>query len=806
MPLALRTNRSAFTFPCQLLYSASIISFVLPTSGWAQSPQTGAVSASHTFSIPAQPLEAALREYMRQSGVQIGYESGDIAGRTGAAVNGVFGPGEALSRLLSGTGLTYRFTAPTAVRLELAPAAAAGAVQLGPVRVEGQSSELGASGYAGGEQTATSPVSGYVARRSTTATKTDTPIMEVPQSISVVTRDSVDARASVSLAQALEYLPGITPTLYGEDSRYDWSIARGIGDAYGNTYRDGQRQGAWIFAVPSLEPYGAERIEFLRGPASILYGSNVPGGLINYVSRRPQAEAYGEIRARLGTQDRYGLAGDTTGPLTSDGTILYRLTGMWEHYDLQLPDSDTSRIYVAPAVTFQPGPDTDITILADYQRDRTHGNAYPAEARDERYGKAIVQDGFDHLYRNQYSLAYEVNHRFSDVLSVHSKGRYDRITIDYNSTGYNLTDDPSVIDRYSEIYRDHVDAFAFDNYLQAALGNDEIRVTTIVGLDYRRNKGDWQYGYADSTSFNVDTGETTGSFVEPVSESLVKGRNRQVGLYGQSQIKIAERFVVLLGGRQDWYKAIDTSGSVPVISQRQNAFTGRAGIVYLHPNGLAPYFSYSESFLPQQGQDYSGDDFKPTTGRQYEIGLRYQPPSTNLTLAVAAFDLRQQNVLVTDPDHLNFSIQQGEVASRGVELEANASLADGFNLIASYTFNDVKTTKDTDPAVIGRRPVAVSRHRATAWAQYSIPQGVLAGLGVGLGVRYNSKTWDYANTFTTPGVTLFDGSLSYSSDRWTASLTGRNLAGKDYVTNCREVDRCPLGDARSLIAALTYRW
>jgi iron complex outermembrane receptor protein len=173
---------------------------------------------------------------------------------------------------------------------------------------------------------------------------------------------------------------------------------------------------------------------------------------------------------------------------------------------------------------------------------------------------------------------------------------------------------------------------------------------------------------------------------------------------------------------------------------------------------------------------------------------------------LALFDLRQQNVLVTDPDHVNFSIQQGEVTSRGIELEANASLAKGLDLTASYTFNDVKTTEDTDASVIGRRPVAVSRHRASAWAQYTAPSGTLAGLGAGLGIRYNSKTWDYVNSFTTPGVTLLDGSISYRFDRWTASLTGRNLFDKDYVTNCREENRCPLGDARSLIAALTYRW
>ncbi len=441
MLLALRTNRSAFSR--RLFCVASALSLVLPASAWAQSARSNAASASHSFAIPAQPLEAALQEYMQESGVQVGYESADVAGRTSGAVNGAFGPGEALSRLLSGTGLTYRFTAPTAVRLEPAPLADAGTVQLGPVRVEGDGRATGSvhSGrYAGIEETGTGPVDGYIARRSATATKTDTPIIETPQSVSVVSADRIEAIGANRIGDALAYTPGIK-AINGYDTRYDWVMLRGF-DAYSpGFYLDGlQLRNSANYAVWRTETYGAERVELLRGPASVLYGQNGPGGVINVVSKRPLSEPLHEIQAQIGNFSRYQIASDFGGPIGNDDRWSYRLTGLALDSDTQVDHVSDNRIYIAPAVTWRPSGNTSLTVLGHFQRLRSGtssvflplaGTLLPNPNGPIRPSTFTGEPDFDRFNQDQWTLGYLFEHRFGETWTIRQNARYGELKSDF---------------------------------------------------------------------------------------------------------------------------------------------------------------------------------------------------------------------------------------------------------------------------------------------------------------------------------------------------------------------------------------
>lgn len=308
-----------------------------------------------------------------------------------------------------------------------------------------------------------------------------------------------------------------------------------------------------------------------------------------------------------------------------------------------------------------------------------------------------------------------------------------------------------------------------------------------------------------TSPYDSVTGQGIGSFIAPTLEPTYIAVNRQVGVYVQNQTKIDDRFVVVLGARRDWHR-VDVRTSGTTNTEHNDALTGRIGAVWLAPGGWSPYVSYATSFQPQSGVDYRGERFDPTSGRQYEVGVRYEPPGTNAMFSAALFDILQQNVLATDPLHTNYSVQRGEVGSRGVELEANASLTKGLDLTASYSYTNARVTQDTDPALVGRKNGSVPAHRAAIWLSYGLSGDVLRGAKFGVGARYNSSVPDFDNTRWVPGVTLIDARLSYQLEQhWELAVNARNLFDKKFLVNC-SYGSCYLGDRREVVATVSYRW
>jgi iron complex outermembrane receptor protein len=291
-----------------------------------------------------------------------------------------------------------------------------------------------------------------------------------------------------------------------------------------------------------------------------------------------------------------------------------------------------------------------------------------------------------------------------------------------------------------------------------------------------------------------------------------KSESDHLGFYAQDQIKIQEKLVLLLGGRADFVKSeLTTLSSGAVSKQRDNAATGRAGLVYLFDSGFAPYASFSQSFTPQSGAAKNGNAFEPTEGTQYEAGFRYQPPNTNLMVNAAVYDLTQTNVLTTDPDDANYSVQTGEVRSRGVELESKASLGN-FNLIASYAYTDARTTKTNTAANLGERVALVPYHAVGLWADYSFKDWGLAGLKMGAGLRYLSSMHITGTTTNSPDVTTVDALVSYDFGAVNKAMAGavltlnaKNLLDEENLV-CVSLNGCRYSAPRTVIATLQYNW
>lgn len=764
-----------------------------------------AADVATAYDISAGPLNAALHRFVAQSGVFVAADGALTEGRSSPGLQGRYAPAEALQRLLAGTGLeglrqgdgSFALRKVPAVPVKVEATVSANETVLPVVKVTAPAEREGA----------TSPVAGYVAKRSTTGMKTETPTREVPQSISVVTRDSLDARGISSLAEALEYVPGFTGLSYGHDDRYDWSIARGIGETYSTNFRDGLKEAGSVYAVPRLNTYAVERVEYLRGPASLLFGSNIPGGAVNSITKRPTKEAQGEFRVRGGDIHRLGFGGDVSGPLGQDGNVLYRLVVEQERFDLPTPGSRKEERYFAPALTFRLSGDAELTLLGSLGQDRVNGDAYPYSYYEPVASAYIrvAEKGWDRFDRDQSSVGYLFDHRVNNSLSFHSRSRYSRIKLDYRVNFADSFVSSTVVNRYAQHIKDDAKVWQTDNYIEAKWTLNGLVNTALAGVDVSKVDGA-EYRGGDLTSpYDMAAGQGIGAFIAPTLAPTYIATNRQIGVYVQNQTKIDDRFVVVLGGRKDRHRVeVRTSGTT--VAERNDAFTGRIGGVWLAPAGWSPYVSYATSFQPQAGVDFSGSRFEPTTGRQYEVGVRYEPSGTNAMLSAALFDIRQQNVLVTDPLHTSFSVQRGEVGSRGLELEVNTSLTKGVDLIASYSYTDAKVTKDTDATLVGRKNGSVPAHKAAVWLSYALLGDSLRGMKIGVGARYSSKVPDFDNTRWVPGVTLFDARLGYQFDRhWELAVNARNLFDKVHLVNC-SYGSCYPGDRREVVATATYRW
>lgn len=654
-----------------------------------------------------------------------------------------------------------------------------------------------------------------VAKRSNVGTKTDTALRDTPQSISIITREQLDARGAVDLTQALEYSAGITAQPYGNDTRWNWSLVRGFSSGAANTGVDGLRLFGNNFATWDFEPYGMEQLAILRGPSSTLYGSNSPGGLFSWTSKRPTSEQLRELRIQGGTDQYHSIAMDLGGKVEGQDNLTFRLTALVRDRDLRDDYSTSERTFIAPSLAWKIDEKTNITFQTHYLKDKVDGNDdtstiyHPGHSRYGFPKKLFLGElGFTGLDREQYYYGYLLDHQVNDTFSLHQNFRYGQTNTVYKWHSVNLQSDGRTVKRTPlEIFDDTATSYHLDTYGQVNWESGALKHQTIAGIDYRHGNLEKWYGSGGSMpDLDIYGLNYSHSWVEPDTALTYKAKIIQTGIYAQDQIAIDDKWTATLSGRKDWY---ELNGLNPQDGTKthikQDAFTGRAGLVYHATSELSPYISYSESFEPQPGQDRHKRQFVPTTGQQYELGMQYEPTNMNARFTATLFDLHQQNVLTTDPDNTKFSIQTGEKTSKGLELEANIATIKGLNLTASYTQLNNKTTKSTNAAAIGRRTAGVSKHTAAIWLDTAKDDQAQYGWGGGIGARYIGSRYNSANTLQLRGVWLADAAIRYDSKDWQYKLNIRNLFDKEYEAVTYGTSSA-LGEERTIILTATRHW
>ncbi|MDM2911185.1 ferrichrome porin FhuA [Citrobacter sp. Cpo012] len=699
------------------------------------------------------------------------------------------------------------------------------------------------------QESAWGPAATIAARQSATATKTDTPIQKVPQSISVVTAEEMALHQPKSVKEALSYTPGVAVGTRGASNTYDYLIIRGFaadGQSQ-NNYLNGLKMQGNFYNDAVIDPYMLERAEVMRGPVSVLYGKSNPGGLLNMVSKRPTTEPLKEVQFKMGTDSLFQTGFDFSDALDDDGVYSYRLTGLARSANAQQQGAEEQRYAIAPSFTWRPDDKTNFTFLSYFQNEPETGyyGWLPKEGTVSKLpnGSRLPTDfneGADNntYSRNEKMVGYSFDHEFNDTFTVRQNLRYAQNKVSQKSVyGYGMCSDPLYTkdpanspcasipqsDWDHTLTRQYVDDneklqnFSVDTQLQSTFATGSLDHTLLTGVDYMRMRNDinswfgWAGSVAPSDIYNLDRSDFDfGSHPGPGAAYRVLNKQEQTGLYAQDQMQW-DKVLVTLGGRYDWAKQDSLNRVSGVLDSRDDRqFTWRGGVNYLFDNGVTPYFSYSESFEPNSQVGESGNIFAPSKGKQYEAGVKYVPSDRPIVLTGAVYQLTKTNNLMADPNGSIWSVEGGEIRSRGVEIETKAALSASVNVVGSYTYTDAEYTTDTNYK--GNTPAQVPKHMASLWGDYTLYDGALSGLTLGTGVRYTSSSYgDPANSFKVGSYTLVDALVRYDLARVgmagsNVALHVNNLFDREYVASCFNTYGCFWGAERQVVATATFRF
>lgn len=689
---------------------------------------------------------------------------------------------------------------------------AGSSIQLDTVVVQGGAARRQADGVA--------PVKGFVPEATTTGSKDAVPIEKIPQSVSVVGRDQIDATGAQKADEALRYTAGVFAQPFGVDSDTDWIYIRGFDATASGIYLDGLQNFSYGFGGFLTDSFGLERIEVLKGASSALYGGANAGGIINYISKRPTGERVRYLEAGINTYGN-GYLGFDIGDKASE-TINYRVNGKIQGGNNYTDFSKEFRGVISPSIQYKPDESTSLTILANYTHlDMTHDGAgflpYFGTVVPTEFGKIsrkvnYTEPDLDSYDREQASIGYEFEHQFDNDWTVRQNVRYGFAHVKEHSLyafgyeGYLAQPEPGNpnIARINFKHDTTVNTFLADNQLEGKVTTGAVDHNLLLGVEYKYFRIDQMQQTGAATvidGYNPVYGQPQGPMYDPYIDQDLK--RYQIGAYVQDRMEFGDGWIVTLNGRYD-YVSTDADG-LPSFTNHDGRMSGRAGIGYEFDNGVTPYVSASTFFNPLIATLGDSSFAKPETGVQYEAGVKYKPDFFDGLITASFFDLTKENVL-TGP---TFAYEQlGKVNSRGIELEMQANIAEDWKVTAAFTAYDLKIKENaSNEALIGNRPYLLPEQQASLFVEYKVPQGVLQGLTLGGGVRYIGSSFaDEENTLKVPAVALADLKLGYEKDNWGVDLNVTNLFDKDYVSGCQGVYTCGYGEGRKALLKIHTKW
>nr|WP_138498423.1 TonB-dependent siderophore receptor [Nostoc sp. PA-18-2419] len=645
---------------------------------------------------------------------------------------------------------------------------------------------------------------GYRVPDATTATKTDTPLRDIPQSIQVIPRQIIDDQKTIRLRDILQNVSGVTPGA-GYQNSFDRVRIRGFTQE--TTFRDGIRDN-----FPSTDFANVERVEVLKGPASVLFGQTEPGGIINLVTKQPLSDPYYNLDLDVGNYAFYRSALDLSGPLNTDKTLLYRLNVAYENAGSFRDFISSKNIFVAPVIAWKLSKNTDLNLFLEYNN-RDYKPDRGVLAIGDRPGSVPINRFFGEPSINEgtttnYKFGYNLEHRFSQNWQLRQafstnifKSDEIRVQIDeLQADGRTATRDIANFGgTTNEDYRLQTDVIG--NFKTGTISHK-----LLFGVDLNRYT-EVSDGFSNGPFASIDVFNPVYfvPITRPTTPYIVQNFTDTLGFYLQDQITIADNLKLLLGGRFDTVNILQKDLVAQSSTNDNNsAFTPRVGIVYQPTPPVSLYASYAESFVPQYGRSRDNSAFVPERSKQYEVGVKGELFDGRLSATLAAYHLTKSNVLTTDPIDSNYSIQVGEQTSKGIELDIVGQLTPGWNVIATYGYTDARVTRDNDLPV-GNRLQNVAENTASLWTTYELQQGNFKGLGFGLGLYYvGDRPGEIDKSLILPSYFRTDAALFYKQDNWRVGLNFKNLFDINYYLETQGRDVVYPGAPFTVIGSVSF--
>jgi len=799
---SLRHTAAPRAFTLALLCSAVHLALLaVSPNALAASPEAQNTAQRQAFDIATQPMASALSTLARQAGLQLSLQAGLLDGLQAPAVRGQYSLDEALRLLLGNAAITWQVDSQRS--LILSRRAPTSAIDLQPTAI------IGAQTF----ETADGPVSGYRATRSATATKTDTALRDIPQSIQVVPREVIQDQQATRLNDVLTNVSSVQPSS-SRGGATDTFVVRGF---RATSYAIDGVVTSPLAERPEVQRDLAniERVEVLKGPASVLYGRGDPGGLINLVTRRPTFEPEGSLDVEAGTHDFYRLGGDVSGALNADKTLAGRLT-IATQTDRGSRDTfrGNDRTFVAPSLFWQANDSTRVNLDLEYthQSGQFDRGLVAVNGKVNLPASRYLGESWSQQTATKSAATLRVEHDANDWLTLRQVLRIDdshndRLSVDPRAVSANgrtltrratdSTEDLHTVDSQSEAI--------------LKLQTGPFQHTLLAGFEYVHGRIDVDADRATLASidiYNPVYGARPGNFAFNAKDD---NRLDLYSLYLQDQIDLSEQWKLLVGARYDQTEQTDVNLDADLVRTRSkidpSKVTPRLGLVYQPRDWVSLYASYSTSFRPQTAIAQGNAVLDPETGVQYEIGAKLELIPDQLSATLAAFDLTRKHVAATDPTDSDYSVQTGEQRVRGVELDVTGQPVPGWKIIGNLSALNAEITKDTTYAE-GNRLVGVPRLSGALWSTYQIQSGSLKGLGFGAGlIAVGERQGDLANSFDVSGYTRVDASVFYDIDPKTRiALNGRNLTDRKYIETVSEATEIYAGAPAQLLASLTVKF
>ncbi|NJR16073.1 MAG: TonB-dependent siderophore receptor [Calothrix sp. CSU_2_0] len=673
----------------------------------------------------------------------------------------------------------------------------------------------------------------YRVPNSSIGTRTDTPIINVPQAIQVIPQEIIKDQGTRSIGEVFKNTSSANTGRSSSQAPALNPVIRGFEST--NILRNGIRDETLRF---NSEISNVERVELLKGPASVLFGRGDLGGVVNLVTKKPLDEPFYSVEYQVGQFGLHRPSIDISGPLGKDG-VAYRLNSAYQSAESFKKFENNNSFFISPSVRLIGTKDTTLIADIEYLKYQSFNTApdLPASGTviDNPRGKVPLNANLGEPSLSQSEatvtrLGYQLEHRLSPDWTIRNEFSGSSLDIPENTgvipisnsgTPDGLNRDGRTVRRFLVDNPSSLSSISFNTNLSGKFNTGSIKHELLFGVDVARESSKDKINFTQLAAIDIFNPvyrpQSLGRFSIPFGDTDI--RKNTIGLYAQNQISLSKNIIFVLGGRFDFseQRYEDLLNPDESFERNDSVFSPRVGLVIKPSENLSFYASYSKSFTPvigrtrilvneQTGESLIGEPFKPERGTQYEVGVKADL-GDRVSATLAFYNLERTNVAAQGLSEPLSQIQIGKQRSRGIELDVAGEIVPGWNLAASYSYTDTEISEDNRTNFNGKQLQNVPKNAFGLWTSYELQSGSLKGLGVGVGVfNQGERQGNLLNTFTLPGYWRTDASIFYRRDNFRAALNFQNLFDKEYFEGARDIVRVVPGAPFTVSGSISFEF